>query len=82
MILLPRHANKDCLRQVFQAGASAYLLSGAELSAREMAFGVIAMCERYLTPAVAKSPIDAQGQPPDGPVGPLAKLTRRHRKIL
>jgi len=82
VILVSMHANEEYLRQALQAGASGYLLKGAELAELELAIRTVARGETYLTPAVAKYAIEAYREHPEGPSGPLAKLSMRQREIL
>jgi DNA-binding NarL/FixJ family response regulator len=82
VILLSMHANEEYLQQALQVGASGYLLKGAELAELELALKAVARGERYLTPAVAKYAIEAYRERSEGPAGPLAKLSLRHREIL
>jgi len=82
VILLSMHANEEYLQQALQAGASGYLLKGAELVELEMAIRTVGRGEAYLTPAVAKFAIEAYREKSEGPSSPLAKLTMRQREIL
>lgn len=82
VILLSMHANEEYLRQALQAGASGYLLKGAELAELELAIRTVGRGETYLTPAVAKYAIEAYREKSEEPSGPLAKLTLRQREIL
>jgi DNA-binding NarL/FixJ family response regulator len=82
VILLSMHANEEYFQQALQAGASGYLLKGAELAELELALKTVARGETYLTPAVAKFAINAYRHKPEGPSGPLAKLSLRQREIL
>jgi len=82
VILLSMHANEEYLQQALQAGASGYLLKGAELAELEMAIRTVGRGESYLTPAVAKFAIEAYREKSEGPASPLAKLTMRQREIL
>lgn len=82
VILLSMHANEEYLRQALQAGASGYLLKGAELAELELAIRTIGRGETYLSPAVAKYAIEAYREKSEEPSGPLAKLTIRQREIL
>jgi DNA-binding NarL/FixJ family response regulator len=82
VILLSMHANEEYLQQALQVGASGYLLKGAELAELELALKAVARGERYLTPAVAKYAIEAYRERSEGPAGPLARLSLRHREIL
>lgn len=82
VILLSMYANEEYLQQALQAGASGYLLKGAELAELELAMRTVGKGETYLTPAVAKYAVDAYRTKSEGPSGPLAKLSSRQREIL
>ncbi len=82
VILVSMHANEEYLRQALHAGASGYLLKGAELAELELAIRTVGRGETYLTPAVAKYAIEVYREHPEGPTGPLAKLSMRQREIL
>ena len=82
VILLSMHANEEYLRQALRAGASGYLLKGAELAELELAIRTVSRGETYLTPAVVKYAIEAYREHPEGPSGPLTKLSMRQREIL
>jgi len=82
VILLSMYANEEYLQQALQAGASGYLLKGAELAELELAMRTVAKGEVYLTPAVAKYVVDAYRTKSEGPSSPLARLSSRQREIL
>jgi len=82
VILLSMHANEEYLQQALQAGASGYLLKGADLAELEMAIRTVGRGETYLTPGVAKFAIEAYRGKSEGSSSPLAKLTMRQREIL
>lgn len=82
VILLSMYANEEYLQQALQAGASGYLLKGAELAELELAIRTVAKGEAYLTPAVAKYAVDAYRAKSEGTSSPLAKLSSRQREIL
>jgi DNA-binding NarL/FixJ family response regulator len=82
VILLSMYANEEYLQQALQAGASGYLLKGAELDELEVALRTVAKGEVYLTPAVAKYAVDAFRAKSDGIPSPLARLSSRQREIL
>ena len=82
VILVSMHANEEYLRQALHTGASGYLLKGAELAELELAIRTVGRGETYLTPAVAKYAIEVYREHPEGPTGPLAKLSMRQREIL
>ncbi len=82
VILVSMHANEEYFQQALQAGASGYLLKGAELAELELAIRTVGRGETYLTPAVAKYAIEVYREKSDGSSGPLAKLSMRQREIL
>ncbi|MGC4096459.1 MAG: response regulator transcription factor [Nitrospira sp.] len=82
VILLSMHANEEYFQQALQAGASGYLLKGAELAELELAIRTVSRGGTYLTPAVAKYAIEAYRGKSEGASGPLAKLSMRQREIL
>ena len=82
VILLSMHANEEYFQQALQAGASGYLLKGAELAELELAIRTVGKGETYLTPAVAKYAIEVYREKSEGPSGPLGRLSMRQREIL
>lgn len=82
VILLSMHANEEYFQQALQAGASGYLLKGAELAELELAIRTVGKGETYLTPAVAKYAIEAYREKSEGTSGPLGRLSMRQREIL
>ncbi len=82
VILLSMHANEEYFQQALQAGASGYLLKGAELAELELAIRTVGRGETYLTPMVARYAVEAYRAKSDGFSGPLAKLSMRQREIL
>ncbi len=82
VILLSMFGSEDHLRQALDAGASGYLLKGADLEELERAIRAVHRGDTYLTPAVAKHTIDILRQRHAGQSGPLDKLTSRQREIL
>jgi DNA-binding NarL/FixJ family response regulator len=82
VILLSMYANEEYLRQALQAGASGYVLKGAELTELELAIRTVERGEAYLTPMVAKYAVDAYRAKSEESSSPLAKLSSRQREIL
>jgi DNA-binding NarL/FixJ family response regulator len=82
VILLSMHANEEYFQQALQAGASGYLLKGAELAELELAIRTVGRGETYLTPSVAKYAIEAYREKSEGASGPLSRLSMRQREIL
>lgn len=58
VIILSMHANEEYVRQALRAGASGYLLKGAEPSELELALKAVMQGETYLTPSVSKKVVD------------------------
>lgn len=82
VILLSMFGSEDHLRQALDAGASGYLLKGADLEELGRAIQVVSRGDSYLTPSVAKHTIDILRQRNMGLGGPLDRLTPRQREIL
>lgn len=82
VILVSMHASEEYLEQALNAGASGYLLKGAELAELDMAIRAVARGETYLTPAVAKYAVDAFRSKTEGTRGPLGRLSPRQREVL
>jgi len=58
VIILSMHSNEEYVRQALRAGASGYLLKGAEPPELEMALKAVMRGETYLTPSVSKKVVD------------------------
>ncbi len=82
VILLSMFGSEDYLRQALDAGASGYLLKGADLEELDKAIHSVSRGDSYLTPAVAKHAIDVIRQRHSGQAGPLERLTPRQREVL
>lgn len=54
VVILSMHSNEEYVRQALRAGASGYLLKGAEPPELELALKAIMRGDTYLTPAVSK----------------------------
>lgn len=54
VIILSMHSNEEYVRQALRAGATGYLLKGAEPPELELALKAIMRGDTYLTPAVSK----------------------------
>jgi len=82
VILLSMFGSEDHLRQAMDAGASGYLLKGADLEELGRAIQAVRHGDTYLTPAVAKHTIDIIRSRNAGQSGPLDRLTTRQREVL
>lgn len=58
VIILSMHSNEEYVRQALRAGASGYLLKGAEPPELELALKAVMRGETYLTPSVSKKVVD------------------------
>lgn len=58
VIMLSMHSNEEYVRQALRAGASGYLLKGAEPPELELALKAVMRGETYLTPSVSKKVVD------------------------
>src|SRR5207245_2832590 len=81
VLILSMHATEEYVAQALRAGASGYLLKGADVPEFELALKAVARGETYLTPTVSKHVVDEYlrrvGEP-----GVLDLLTPRQREIL
>jgi DNA-binding NarL/FixJ family response regulator len=58
VIILSMHSSEEYVRQALRAGASGYLLKGAEPPELELALKAVMRGETYLTPSVSKKVVD------------------------
>ncbi|MEO5954145.1 MAG: response regulator transcription factor, partial [Nitrospiraceae bacterium] len=58
VIVLSMHANEEYVGQALDAGATGYLLKGAEPAELELALKAVMRGETYLTPSVSKPLVD------------------------
>ncbi|SPP64243.1 response regulator [Nitrospira lenta] len=58
VIILSMHSNEEYVRQALRAGASGYLLKGAEPPELELALKAVMRGETYLAPSVSKKVVD------------------------
>jgi DNA-binding NarL/FixJ family response regulator len=82
VLMLSMYTNEEYLKEALRAGASGYLLKDADRNELELAIKTVWRGERYLTPSMAKFPVDAYCREGEPPTGPLARLTARQREIL
>jgi DNA-binding NarL/FixJ family response regulator len=76
------HANEEYVRRALQAGATGYLLKGAEPAELELALQAVMRGETYLTPAVSKQVVQNYLQGSGVKTDPLQDLTPRQREVL
>lgn len=82
VIILSMHANEEYVRRALQAGATGYLLKGAEPAELELALQAVMRGETYLTPAVSKQVVQNYLQGSGVKADPLQDLTPRQREVL
>lgn len=84
IIILSMHANEEYVRQALQAGASGYLMKGAEPSELELAVKAVMRGDTYLTPAVSKKMVDdyLRQNSADAKSGALSPRQREVLKLI
>ena len=84
ILMLSMHADEAYVYEAMRAGASGYVLKGADREELEHAIRTVAGGETYITPAVSSAVIDALARrgDSDSPSSPLDVLTSRQREIL
>ena len=81
VIILSMHADQVYVRQALQAGATGYLLKGADVAELELALKAVTRGDTYLSPSVSKDFVDGLLNGKE-PANPLDELTPRQREIL
>ena len=82
VIILSMHGNEEYVGQALDAGATGYLLKGAEPAELELALKAVMRGETYLTPSVSKALVDEYVARRKEQSSPLQDLTSRQREIL
>lgn len=83
VIALSMHAAKRYVREMFKAGAAAYLLKDCELDELTEAIRLVAKGQTYITPAVSETVLQSCiGDSQDGEGGAFSVLTAREREVL
>ena len=82
IIILSMHANEEYVRRALLAGATGYLLKGAEPAELEIALQAVMRGETYLTPAVSKQVVQDYLHGGGVKSDPLRDLTPRQREVL
>ncbi|HTK80787.1 MAG TPA: response regulator transcription factor [Bacteroidota bacterium] len=82
IIILSMHANEEYVIQALRAGASGYLLKGADISEFELAIRSVARGEKYLSPPVSKQVVNHYMERIGVEEGVAQELTPRQREIL
>jgi DNA-binding NarL/FixJ family response regulator len=82
IIFLSMHTDAVYVRRALQAGASGYLVKGADVPELSLAIRAVMRGESYLSPAVSKDVIGELRRSDAREVTPLEMLTPRQREIL
>jgi DNA-binding NarL/FixJ family response regulator len=82
IIFLSMHTDAVYVRRALQAGASGYLVKGADVPELSLAIRAVMRGESYLSPAVSKDVIGELRRTDARDATPLEMLTPRQREIL
>jgi len=83
IIALSMHPEKHIVKEVLEAGASAYVLKSYLFDELSRALDAVADDQRYLSPRITDVVVeDYVHQPSSGPVNASTKLTSRDRQIV
>ena len=82
MVILSMHTNEEYVREAFLAGASGYIVKGADPSELELAVKSVMRGEIYLSPAISKSIVAHFLKPNSDESYSSNILTSRQREIL
>jgi DNA-binding NarL/FixJ family response regulator len=82
VIVLSMHTDPVYVRRAFQAGASGYLVKGADVPELVLALRAVMRGESYLSPAVSRDVIGEFRRTDSKDQTPLEMLTPRQRQIL
>jgi DNA-binding NarL/FixJ family response regulator len=82
VIMLSMHANEEYVGQALDAGATGYLLKGAEPAELELALKAVVRGETYLSPSISKQLVQDYLSHRKEKLGPVVDLTARQREVL
>lgn len=82
VIMLSMHANEEYVGQALDAGASAYLLKGAEPAELELALKAVVRGETYLSPTISRQLVQDYLSHRKEKLGSVVELTARQREVL
>jgi len=84
VLVVSMHADEVYVHRALVAGASGYLLKTASREELEIALGEVCRGEKYLTPAISRTLVDALAKRPPGGEDslPIELLTLRQREVL
>jgi len=80
--MLSMHANEEYVGQALDAGATGYLLKGAEPAELELALKAVVRGETYLSPSISKQLVQDYLSHRKEKLGPVVDLTARQREVL
>ena len=82
VIILSMHANEEYVGQALDAGATGYLLKGAEPAELELALKSVMRGETYLSPSISKQLVHEYLAYRKDKLGSAVELTARQREVL
>lgn len=82
VIILSMHANEEYVGQALDAGATGYLLKGAEPAELELALKAVVRGETYLSPSISKQLVQDYLSHRKEKAGSAVELTARQREVL
>lgn len=82
VIILSMHANEEYVGQALDAGATGYLLKGAEPAELELALKAVVRGETYLSPSISKHLVQDYLTHRKEKLGSIVELTARQREVL
>lgn len=82
VIMLSMHANEEYVGQALDAGASGYLLKGAEPAELELALKAVVRGETYLSPSISRQLVQDYLSHRKEKLGSAVELTARQREVL
>ncbi len=82
VIILSMHANEEYVGQALDAGATGYLLKGAEPAELELALKAVVRGETYLSPSISRHLVQDYLAHRKEKQGSAVELTSRQREVL
>lgn len=82
VLILSMHMNEEYVLQTMRAGATGYLVKGADTNELEMAIRAVARGENWLSPAISKLLVSDYVKRVSGETSAHELLTPRQREIL
>ena len=82
VIMLSMHANEEYVGQALDAGATGYLLKGAEPAELELALKAVVRGETYLSPTISKQLVQDYLSHRKDKSGSAVELSARQREVL